>query len=261
MGYKNIAIEREGNIAILILNRPQMLNAMNRATMEEFSAAIDELAADDGVRAIILTGAGERAFIAGADIKWLRDLKSAEEGVEFSQLGQVLISKIIDLPKPVIAAINGYALGGGCEVATACDIRIAAEGAKLGVPEIDLGIFPGYGGTQRLPRLVGKGMASYLILSGEMITAEEAKRIGLVDFVVPADALMKTAKELANKLAAKPPIAMSLAKRAINAGLEGNLALGLAYEAALFGLACATEDRIEGTSAFLEKRKPEFKGK
>jgi len=261
MGYKNIAIEREGNIAILILNRSQMLNAMDRATMEEFSAAIDELAADDSVRAIILTGAGERAFIAGADIKWLRDLKSAAEGVEFSRLGQALISKIIDLPKPVIAAINGYALGGGCEVATACDIRMAAEGAKLGVPEIDLGIFPGYGGTQRLPRLVGKGMASYLILSGEMITAEEAKRIGLVDFVVPADELMKTAKELANKLAAKPPIALGLAKRAINAGLEGNLASGLAYEAALFGLACATEDRVEGTSAFLEKRKPEFKGK
>jgi enoyl-CoA hydratase len=261
MAYQNILVTREDNIGIVTFNRPKVLNALNHTTMEELSAAVDELAADSGVRCIILTGAGEKAFVAGADINELRALASAGAAAEFAAWGQSILFKIENLSKPVIAAINGYALGGGCELSMACDIRIAADSAKLGQPEIDLGILPGYGGTQRLPRLVGKGRAKWLILSGERISAQEALRIGLVDFVVPAAELLNAAKDLARKIASKAPLAVAWAKRSINVGTETDLVTACAYEASQFGLVCSTEDRVEGTSAFLEKRPAQFKGK
>ena len=261
MTYQNILIEREDRIAIITLNRPQVLNALSQATVDELDAAIDELGADEGVRAIIITGAGEKAFAAGADIKELHDLSSANQAAEFIGRRHRFLFKLAKLPKPVIAALNGYALGGGCELAMACDIRIAAETARLGQPEINVGMIPGTGGTQRMLRLVGPGMAKYLILTGDHISAEEALRVGLVEKVVPLEKLMDEAKALSAKLAAKPPMAIALAKQAIAMGMETGLEEGCAHEVALFGLVCATEDRIEGTSAFLEKRQPEFKGK
>jgi enoyl-CoA hydratase len=261
MAYQNILVTREENIGIVTFNRPRVLNALNHITMEELSAAVDELAADSSVRCIILTGAGEKAFVAGADINELRALASAGAAAEFAAWGQSILFKIENLSKPVIAAINGYALGGGCELSMACDIRIAADSARLGQPEIDLGILPGYGGTQRLPRLVGKGHAKWLILSGERISAQEALRIGLVDFVVPAAELLNAAKDLARKIASKAPLAVAWAKRSINVGTETDLVTACAYEASQFGFVCTTEDRVEGTSAFLEKRPAQFKGK
>jgi len=261
MQYSNILVTREENIAIVTFNRPKALNALSHATMEELSAAIDELGNDKTVRCIILTGAGEKAFVAGADINELRAIASAADGADFAARGQSILFKIENLDKPVIAAINGYALGGGCELAMACDIRIAADSAKLGQPEINLGIIPGYGGSQRLPRLVGKGRAKWLILSGDMISAREALHIGLVDFVVPAAELMDTAKKMARKIASKAPLALAWVKRCINVGAETDLVTGCAFEASQFGLVCGTEDRMEGTTAFLEKRPPQFKGK
>jgi len=261
MDYSNILVTREENIAIVTFNRPKVLNALNHVTMEELSTVIDELGNDRNVLCIILTGAGEKAFIAGADINELRAIASAADGAHFAAKGQRILFKIENLDKPVIAAINGYALGGGCELAMACDIRIAADSAKLGQPEINRGLIPGYGGTQRLPRLVGKGRAKWLILTGDMISAQEALRIGLVDFVVPAPELMNTAKELAGKIASKAPLALAWAKRSINVGTETDLVTACAYEASQFGLVCGTEDRVEGTTAFLEKRPPQFKGK
>jgi enoyl-CoA hydratase len=261
MTYQNILVEREDRIAIITLNRPQVLNALSQATVDELDAAIDELGADEGVRAIIITGAGDKAFAAGADIKELHDLSSANEAAEFIGRRHRFLFKLAKLPKPVIAALNGYALGGGCEMALACDIRIAAETARLGQPEINVGMIPGTGGTQRMLRLVGPGMAKYLILTGDHVSAQEALRIGLVERVVPPEKLMDEAKALAAKLAAKPPVAIALAKQAIAMGMETGLEEGCTHEVALFGLVCATEDRVEGTSAFLEKRQPEFKGK
>jgi enoyl-CoA hydratase len=258
--YNNILVTREENIGIITLNQPKSLNALRRVTMEELAAACDELERDDGVRCIIITGAGERAFAAGADINELRTIANSSEGAEFAAWGQSILFKIETLSKPVIAAINGYALGGGCELAMACDIRVAAEHAKLGQPEVNLGIIPGWGGTQRLPRLVGKGRAKWLILSGDTILAQEALRIGLVDFVVARDDLINAAKGLARRIAANAPLAISWAKRSINVGSETDLVTACAYEASQFGLICGTEDRIEGTSAFLEKRPPQFKG-
>jgi enoyl-CoA hydratase len=261
MGYQSILLEHEEGIATLTINRPQALNALNRATMADLSAAIEELERDTSTRCVILTGAGDRAFVAGADINELRTIAGAAEGAEFAARGQALFFRIENLNKPVIAAINGYALGGGCELAMACDIRLAADSARLGQPEVNLGIIPGYGGTQRLPRLVGKGRAKWLILSGDMISAQEALRIGLVDFVVPAAQLMATARELAQQVASKAPLSIAWAKQSINVGSETNLVAACAYEASQFGLVCDTEDRIEGTSAFLEKRPPHFKGR
>jgi enoyl-CoA hydratase len=261
MEYDSILVAREAGIATITFNRPKVLNALTAATMRELSAAIDELDRDPDVRCIVLTGAGEKAFIAGADINELRAISSAADGAAFARRGQATLFRIENLDKPVIAAINGYALGGGCELAMACDMRIAADSAKMGLPEINLGIIPGYGGTQRLPRLVGKGRAKWLILTGDMITAPEALRIGLVDMVVPAAELMDKARELARTLAAKAPLAVAWAKRSINIGSETDLATACAYEASQFGLVCGTEDRIEGTSAFLEKRPPQFQGK
>jgi enoyl-CoA hydratase len=261
MTYQNILVEREDRIAIITLNRPGVLNTLSQATVDELDAAIDELGADESVRAIIITGAGEKAFAAGADIKELHALQSATEAAEFIGRRHRFLFKLAKLPKPVIAALNGYALGGGCELAMACDIRIAAETARLGQPEINVGMIPGTGGTQRLLRLVGPGMAKYLIMTGDHISAQEALRIGLVEMVVPSEKLMDEAKAVATKLAAKPPIAMALIKQAIAMGMEMGLEDGCAHEVALFGLVCATEDRVEGTSAFLEKRQPEFRGK
>ncbi len=261
MQFHNILVARDDGVAIITFNRPKVLNALNCATMTELSLAIDELGQDGGVRCIVLTGAGDRAFVAGADINELRGIGDATAGLAFAEWGQDILFKIENLSKPAIAAINGYALGGGCELAMACDIRMAADTAKLGQPEINLGIIPGYGGTQRLPRLVGKGRAKWLILTGDTISAQEALRIGLVDFVVPAAELMAAAKELAHKIARKAPLALAWAKRCINVGAETDLITACAYEAGQFGLICGTEDRIEGTSAFLEKRPAQFRGK
>jgi enoyl-CoA hydratase len=261
MTYQNILVERQDRIAIITLNRPGVLNALSQATVNELDAAIDELGADESVRAIIITGAGEKAFAAGADMKELHALSSATEAAAFIGRRHRFLFKLGKLSKPVIAALNGYALGGGCELALACDIRIAAETARLGQPEINVGMIPGTGGTQRMLRLVGPGMARYLIMTGDHISAQEALRIGLVERVVPPEKLMDEAKALAAKLAAKPPIAIALAKQAIAMGMEMGLEDGCTHEVTLFGLVCATEDRLEGTTAFLEKRQPQFKGK
>ena len=261
MSYGKILVERKDNYAIITLNRPKALNALNQALMAELDTAINELAADEGVHAIVLTGAGERAFAAGADISEFNSMPSASVAAEFALRGQGVLNKIERLPKPVIAAINGYALGGGCELAMACDIRLAADTARLGQPEINLGIIPGYGGTQRLTRLVGKGVAKLLCLTGDRIAADEALRIGLVDRVVPAADLLTEAKALAAKPASKAPVAVAAIKQAINVGTEGTLADGLAFEAAQFGLAFDTKDRVEGVNAFLEKRRPTWQGK
>ena len=261
MSYEYVLIDREDGYAILTINRAEKYNALNLEVIADISAAIDELGSGDDVRAMVITGSGDKAFISGADIEIMRDLGSSAEGVAVSRQSQALTSKIDQLPKPVVAALNGYALGGGLELAMACDIRIAADTAKLGQPEINLGLIPGSGGTQRLPRLVGKGMAKLLILSGEMIDADEALRIGLVEKVVPASELIDEAKSLARKLAARPPLAVAAAKEVINVGMEIDLESALSLESLEFGIICMSEDCKEGTSAFLEKRKPVFKGR
>ena len=261
MEYENLRFEYDGPVAIITVNRPKVLNALDEKTIEELERAVEQIERDDGIRAAIFTGAGEKAFVAGADIAELRAVPTAHEAAEKSSRAHSLFSRIENLPKPVIMAINGFALGGGCELAMAGDIRIAAETAKLGQPEINLGLIPGYGGTQRLPRLVGKGMAKMLILTGDMIDAQEARRIGLVDKVVPADTLMEEARALARKLAEKAPLALRYAKRCIDEGLEVGFSHGCRLEAEAFGIILTTEDEYEGTSAFLEKRKPEFKGR
>lgn len=260
MHYENLFVEREDGIGIITINRPRVMNALSIATVRELDAVMDELSAAPEIGAIVLTGAGEKAFVGGADIAEFSNLRSASEAAGYALRGQAVLDKIEALPQPVIAAINGFALGGGCELAMACDIRLAADTARLGQPEINLGIIPGYGGTQRLPRLVGRGQAKLLCLSGDMLDAAGAQRIGLVDRVVPAAELLDEAKALAKKLAAKAPVARSLIKQAINVGLEGSLAQGLAYEAAQFGVVFDTEDRVEGVTAFREKRKPQWKG-
>jgi enoyl-CoA hydratase len=259
--YKHLLIDREENVAVLTINRPDKYNALNEEVMAEISSAMDELAADDAVRAVIVTGAGEKAFVSGADIGALQQLNTSEDGSAYSQRGHAVMNKVEELPKPVIAALNGYALGGGLELAMACDIRLAADSARMGQPEAGLGLSPGYGGTQRLPRLVGKGMAKLLILTGDMIDAQEALRIGLVQKVVPRGELLSEAKALATKMAAMPPLSLAACKKAINLGLEVDLKGGLSIEAAEFGNLCITEDYHEGTTAFLEKRKPVFRGR
>lgn len=260
MVFDNLLVERDGAVAVVTINRPAKLNALNNATIEELERACTALAADPQVRVIILTGAGEKAFAAGADIAELAD-QTPVAGRAHAARGQRLLELIEHLGKPVIAAINGYALGGGCELAMACTLRLAADTARLGQPEINLGLLPGYAGTQRLARLVGRGRALELLLTGAHISAEEAWRIGLVNRVVPRDRLMTEARALAAELATKAPIAVRYILDAVVRGLEMPLAEGAAYEAALFGLVAATEDMREGTRAFLEKRKPEFKGR
>lgn len=261
MGFENLLFEKDGNIATVTINRPKALNALNADTLKELDQVFTELAGDDDVSAVILTGAGEKAFVAGADISFMKDL-TAVEARAFAQLGQAAFNKIENLPQPVIAVINGFALGGGCELASACDIRIASESAKFGQPEVSLGVPPGFAGTQRLPRLVGKGRAKELLYTGDMIDAAEAYRIGLVNKVYPtAEELMAAALKMAKKIASKGQIAVRVTKSAVNQGMEMDSARGMAYEAEVFGLVFSTEDQKEGMAAFLEKRKADFKGK
>jgi enoyl-CoA hydratase len=260
MSFENILVEREGRVAVVTINRPRVLNALNGQTIAELRSAMAELRNDETVRAIVLTGAGEKSFVAGADINELAVLTPVQ-GKEHARAGQAVLDEIEHLGKPVIAAINGFALGGGCELALACTMRLAADTAKLGQPEINLGIIPGYAGSQRLPRIVGKGVALEILLTGDMITAERAYQIGLVNRVVPAADLLAEAKRLAASLASKAPIASRYILEAVNAGLEMPLAEAQYLETALFGAIASSDDTKEGTRAFLEKRKAEWKGK
>jgi enoyl-CoA hydratase len=260
MAFDTLLLERDGAVAILTINRPQVLNALNSQTLDELRRAILDLKQDDSVRVVILTGAGEKAFVAGADINELA-VQTPTSGREHVLAGQHVFDLVENMGKPVIAAINGYALGGGCELAMACTLRLAADTAKVGQPEISLGLIPGYAGTQRLPRLVGKGRAMELILTGTPIGADDALRIGLVNRVVPAAELMASARALAQQLARSAPIAMRYIINAVNKGVEMPFAEASQYEATLFGLVASTDDMREGTAAFLQKRKPEFKGK
>jgi enoyl-CoA hydratase/carnithine racemase len=260
MNYENILFEKKGPIGYVTVNRPKVLNALNMATMEELRSAFHDLKSDRDVRVVLLTGAGEKAFIAGADISELAR-NDAVAAKEYTHRGQSVLNLIENLGKPVIACINGFALGGGCEIALACTMRLASDNAKLGQPEVKLGIIPGYGGSQRLPRLVGKGLAAQMLLTGEMISAQEAYRIGLVNEVTAAGELVTRAEAIAQKIIANAPLAVQYALEAVNKGMEMALAEGLYLEATLFAVCCATEDKKEGTSAFLEKRSAQFKGK
>jgi enoyl-CoA hydratase len=260
MAYENLIYEKRDGIAFITFNRPKVLNALDRKTMEELREILIDARGDEAVRVLILTGAGEKSFVAGADIGEL-SLQTPVNGKEFSLFGQGVIHLLETMGKPSICAINGFALGGGCEVALACTIRIASKTAKLGQPEVKLGILPGYGGTQRLARLCGKGVAQELCLAGEMITAEEALRIGLVNHVYEPAELLPAAEALAKKIIANAPVAVRYAMEAIERGVEMPQEEGLFLEATLFGLACATEDMREGTKAFLEKRAAKFVGK
>ena len=257
---RNLQVAREDAVLIVTVTRPGVLNALDSATLEELDAVCGVARRDPEVRALIVTGAGEKAFVAGADIKELAR-QSPTGGNEHARRGQRVFDAVADLGKPVIAAINGYALGGGCELALACTLRIAADTARLGQPEINLGLIPGYGGTQRLARLVGSGRALELLLTGEPISAAEALRIGLVNRVVPAAELMIEARRLAGHLASRPPMAVRYILDAVRRGLDLPLADAQAYEASLFGLVASTDDMREGTSAFLEKRRPVFRGR
>ncbi|OLR54673.1 crotonase [Hornefia porci] len=255
--YENIKYEVKGNLGYLTINRPKALNALNTDVLAELADALKEIEADDAVKAVIVTGEG-KAFVAGADIAQMSKL-NAVEGRAMMQAGHKVMNTIDQMPKPFIAAVNGFALGGGCELAMACDIRIASSKAKFGQPEVGLGIIPGFCGTQRLSRLVGKGMAKYLIYSAEMINAEEAFRIGLVEKVVEPDALMETAEKLANTIASKAPIAVAQAKIAINNGFDMDLKSASQLEVEATTVCFGSEDQKEGMAAFLEKRAPEWK--
>jgi enoyl-CoA hydratase len=256
----NVLYEKKDAIAYVTVNRPKVLNALNTPTWKDLRTAFEAARDDATVRGVILTGAGNKAFIAGADIGELAHL-AAYEAEQSSRFGQEVLDLIETLGKPVIAAVNGFALGGGCETAMACTLRFAADTAQFGQPEVMLGLIPGGGGTQRLPRLVGKGRALQLILSGEMISAQEAHRIGLVNEVVPAADLIARAEAILKKIASNAPIAVKLALEAANRGLEMSQGDGLLLEASYFGLCAATDDKKEGTSAFLEKRAPQFHGR
>ena len=260
MNFENILLEKKNAIAYVTVNRPKVLNALNMATMEDLRGAFHDIKNDDAIRVVILTGSGEKAFIAGADIGELSK-NDAVMAKAYTHKGQSVLNLIENLGKPVIACLNGFALGGGCEIAMACTMRLASENAKLGQPEVKLGIIPGYGGTQRLPRLVGKGIAMQLVLAGEMISAQEAHRIGLVNEVTAASDLIPRAEAIAQKIIANAPLAVQYAMEAVNKGMEMTLAEGLYLEAVLFAVSCATEDKKEGTTAFLEKRAAQFKGK
>jgi len=260
MAYKNLLVKVEPPIATLTINRPNVLNALDDETIAELWVAFLLLEKNEAVRVILLTGGGDKAFVAGADINELKAADVLASRAKCDQ-GQGLLFKMEEMDKVVIAVINGFALGGGCEIAMAADIRVAADTAKLGQPEVNLGIIPGYGGTQRLPRLVGEGKAKELIFTGDVIDANEAFRIGLVDKVLPKDQLMAEARKMAEKIASKGPLAIAAAKRSVRNGLAADLRTGCAIEAAEFAALSASEDKMEGTSAFLEKRKATFKGK
>ena len=256
----NVLYEKKGNIAYVTVNRPKVLNALNTPTWSDLGKAFEDAREDAAIRGVILTGAGDKAFIAGADISELAQV-TAVEAEQSSRFGQRVLDLVENLGKPVIAAVNGFALGGGCETAMACTIRIAVDSAKFGQPEVGLGLLPGGGGTQRLPRLVGKGRALQIILSGEMISAQEAYRIGLVNEIVPAAELITRAEAILQKIASNAPIAVKFALEAVNMGMETSQSAGLLLEASYFGLCAATEDKKEGTIAFLEKRLPQFRGR
>lgn len=255
-----VTVEIGGAIAVVTMNRPSVHNALNAESLARLSATLDDLERNADVRAIVLTGAGTKAFVSGADIGELHALRDAQDGSAKARIGQALTLQMERCSKPIIVAVNGYALGGGCELAMAGDIRIAAEGARFGQPEVALGLIPGYGGSQRLTRLVGKGMASYLCLTGEIVDAAEALRIGLVQKVVPPDRLLDEAKRIAAAIAAKAPLAVAACKRAINDGAHLAMPEALEVEAEAFGALVESADFVEGTSAFLEKRKPVWRG-
>jgi enoyl-CoA hydratase/carnithine racemase len=258
--FQNVLYEKKGPIAYVTINRPKVMNALSKATMAELKEVLEDARDDTAVRGAILTGAGDKAFAAGADVgEVIND--TAVQAEESTRFGQAVTNLIENLGKPVIAAVNGFALGGGCELAMACTLRIAAESAKFGQPEVKLGIMPGYGGSQRLPRLVGKGRALQIILSGEIITAQEAYRIGLVNELLPGTNLIVRAEEILNQIIANAPLGVKYSLEAVNKGMETSLAEGLVIEASLFALCAGTEDKKEGTSAFLAKRAPQFHGR
>jgi enoyl-CoA hydratase len=256
--YETLLLERRGRVALITINRPQKLNALNIQTRAEGAAALDELREDEGVRVVVITGAGEKAFVAGADIAEFEGRTAVTQRDVMTQ--RSLFTAVDTFPKPVIAMINGFCLGGGCELALSCDIRIASEAARFGQPEINLGIIPGGGGTQRLTRLVGEGKAMELILTGDMIDAQHAYNLGLVNMVVPAADLEAKTMELANRIAEKSPVALRMAKEAVKTAARANLDEGLRREIDLFALCFSSADKDEGVRAFLEKRKPDFKG-
>lgn len=257
---KNVILEKDGNLAIVTINRPKALNALNSETLRDIDAVIEDLENDNDIYCVILTGAGEKAFVAGADISEMKDLDS-KGGEEFGVLGNKVFRRLETLDKPVIAAISGFALGGGCELSMACDIRIASEKARFAQPEVGLGITPGFGGTQRLPRLVGEGKAKELIYTCAMINAEEALRIGLVNKVVPLETLMEEARKMADAIIANAPIAVRLCKDAINKGMQVDIDNAIGIEAFDFGKCFDTEDQVEGMTAFLERRAKNFQNK
>ncbi len=260
MSYKNIIVEINPPIATILINRPEKLNALNVETVTELADVFRKLSANDSVGGVLLTGSGEKAFVAGADISEIRNL-GEDEGRKFAAAGQAAFNLIEQLGKPVIALVNGYALGGGCELAMACHLRVAGEDAKFGQPEVNLGIIPGYGGTQRMPRIIGKGIALQYLLSGEMISAQRAHEIGLVNKVVPSAELKEAGQKMLGQILSKGPLAVRYVLSAVSEGLDTNLEKALNIESSYFGKACATEDMKEGTSAFLEKRKANFRGK
>jgi enoyl-CoA hydratase/carnithine racemase len=257
---ENVVYDKKGPIGYVTLNRPKVMNALNKATINELQGVFEDARNDSAVRGVILTGAGEKAFAAGADIAEIAN-NTAVEAEEATRRGQALTDLIENLGKPVIAAVNGFALGGGCELAMACTIRIAAESAKFGQPEVKLGVMPGYGGTQRMPRLIGRSRALKLILSGEVIDASEAYRIGLVDELEPDTHVIERAETVLKKIMANAPLSVRYALEAVNKGLETSVAEGLLLEASLFAICTSTDDKKEGTSAFMEKRSPNFRGK
>ncbi len=259
MEFENTLYEKREGIATITINRPKV-NALNKQAIQEISARLDDAEQDEEVKVVVVTGAGDRAFCAGLDLNAARGMH-AVEAMNFTVFGQRLTKKIEELRKPVIAAINGYALGGGLELAMSCDLRIASENAKLGQTELNVGLIPGWGGTQRLPRLVGRGIAKELIFTGKMIDAKTAKQLGLLSAVVPPDKLKSAVTDLANELMTKPPVGLQMTKQLINNSIEMDLTKGLLQEAEAFGVIVSTEDFNEGVAAFLEKRKPKYKGK
>ncbi len=260
MELKNVKLEKQENIATILINRPEAMNALNSETLSDLKSAILAVKCDENVKVVIVTGSGDKAFVAGADIKEMENM-SPMEARNFLLFGQYVFNELENLEKPTIAAVNGFALGGGCELALACDMILASENAKLGLPEVSLGLHPGFGGTQRLPRLIGKAKAKELIFTGDIIDAHEALKIGLVNRVLPNDLLLEEAKSLAKKIMSRGGIAIKLAKAAINVGTETSLEKGLAYEAETASITFSTQDKKEGVKAFLEKRKPNFVGK
>jgi enoyl-CoA hydratase len=260
MELPNVLYEVRGPVALVTVNRPDKLNALNRQTLESLGVAFAEARKDAAVKAVVLTGAGEKAFVAGADISEITGL-DAQGAKLFALFGQELFRSIETFPKPVVAAVNGFALGGGCELAMACHVRLASENAQFGQPEVNLGVIPGYGGTQRLPRLVGRGAALELLLTGDRVPARRAFELGLANGIYPLPELLPKAFEVAEKIASKAPLAVRHCLEAVGKGLDMPLEEGCYLEATLFGLCCASEDMKEGTGAFLEKRKPDFKGR